>query len=204
MNKIQLIEEAIDLGRQEKSQLTDEVIAIGGFTSNKIRHTLNNLGSISTRVFEVGSHRGATLCSTIYKNHNINSVICVDNFSEFNDDGNPKQDLEHNLYLFSPCVYLLIEHDCFDIGGLAIEPDLYIYDGNHSDWAQKKALTHFYSMLPDEFIFCVDDSSWPSVKKGTQEGLKEMNYKILFEQHLFDGKEGGEWHNGFSVYLLKK
>lgn len=205
-NKVQAVKQAIEDAKNEKSKLTHDVIAIGGFTSNRIRHLLNNLGAISNRVFEIGSHRGSTLCATIYGNENIQSVVSVDNFCEFNTDGNPEQDLLDNLSKFSPTkAWALIKEDCFQMQSIPFEkPDLYSYDGLHADWAQRDALVYFYDMLPDEFIYCVDDSSWESVKKGMTEGVSQCGFDVLFEEHLWDGREGGDWWNGFSVFLLKK
>lgn len=206
MGKVEQIQEAIKNAENEHSKLTEDVISIGGFTSNRIRHLLNNLGAISTNVFEVGSHRGSTLCAAIFGNKNIKAVVSSDNFSEFNTDGNPEQDLRNNLEKFSPTKkWALLTEDCFQIKKLPFgKPDLYCYDGLHADWAQRDALIYFYDMLPNQFIYCVDDSSWQSVQKGMRDGIEQCNFDVLFEQHLWDGKEGSLWWNGFSVYLLKK
>ena len=45
--------------------------------------------------------------------------------------------------------------------------NFYLYDGEHSFEAQRQALTHFYAMLDDVFIFLVDDYSWDAAKAGT-------------------------------------
>jgi hypothetical protein len=55
-------------------------------------------------------------------------------------------------------------------------------------------------MLPDEFTYLVDDSNWKDVRKGTEIGLAKTNLEVVYERHLTDEK----WHNGFSIYILKK
>ncbi len=217
MGKIEQIKEAIEKAKRLESKLTRDVIdSVGGFTSPHIRHLLNNLGSISNKYFEIGVHLGATFVSACYKNFqdfaNINPIIfCADNFSEFNEN-DPFKDFVENCKKYNINYYLTIA-DCFidnptytigfGKGILMAQPnniDLYLYDGNHADWAQKKAITHFYSAMANEFIFLADDYDWQQVYEGTQAGLKEMDAEILFEQTL----TGTEWHNGLYIALLKK
>ena len=52
--------------------------------------------------------------------------------------------------------------------------NFYLYDGEHSHESQRKALTHFYPMLDDVFIFVVDDYTWETARSGTQEGIGEL------------------------------
>jgi len=207
MDKIELIKECIAKAERGESKLEGAVLDIGGYTSPTIRHLLNNLGSLATSYMEIGVHRGSTFCSTIYKNENIRQIFAVDNWSEFSEDPSVKAEFLENIRFAANINGLWFsEIDCFDLNPeiINISPDLYLYDGNHADWAQKKALTHFYEAFPKEMIFCVDDSSWDAVRKGTEIGISECEFEVLFEQHLFDGQEGGRYWNGFSIYLLKK
>lgn len=204
--KIEKIRDAVVLGDKRESKLSPDVISVGGFTSDKIRHLLNNLGALATHVFEIGSHRGSTISAAIYGNENLKSVVVCDNFTEFNDDGDPKQDLVRNLDKFAPCINYLLEQDSFSIKSLPFAPDLYMYDGLHSDWAQEQALTHFYDMLPDEFIFTVDDYAWSDVQKGTMAGIEKCGFEVLFQAILgTDTPPGADsYWNGFAVFLLRK
>lgn len=205
MNKIEMIKQCIQNAEDGISKLSEEVMLIGGYTSKKIRHLLNNLGNISNNYFEIGSHRGATFCATVYGNENIKSALACDNYSELNVD-NPQEDFLKNAKEYCKCEYFILVHDAFEISHISFKPSLYLYDGSHSEWAHRNALTHFYKMLPGEFIFLVDDYQWPHVKKGTQEGIKECNLEILFERELGMEKPSDhyEYWNGFGVFLLKK
>lgn len=204
MGKVDLIKGAIEKAEIEESQLDAECFKIGGYTSPKIRHLLNNLGSIfQTRsivpmykYLEVGVHRGSTFVSTLFGN-NLNGVA-IDNWSEFNEDGTVKKEFIENIEPFGDNV-MFIENDCFKVDLPKDEYSMYLYDGGHGYEEQKLGITYFYPNMKDEFILCVDDYGWQQVEKGTQDGIKEMGLTVLFEQHLIDG-----YHNGFYVALLKK
>jgi hypothetical protein len=196
------IEASILVAEKGISKLTKEVIdSVGGYTSPAIRHLLNNLGVYAESYLEIGVHRGATFTSALYLNHHIKRKVGIDNLSEFNEDNSVLVDFFRNANRFVDD-YIFINKDCFAITqkDLGCKPDLYLYDGNHSLESHEKALTYFYDMLPDEFTFLVDDSNWEDVRKGTEIGLAKTNLEILYENYLTDGR----WHNGLSVYLLKK
>ncbi len=209
MDKTNLIKIAIDRAENAERKINDNVLLIGGFTGNKIRKLLNNLGNISVNIFEIGSHRGATFCSTICDNEYIKNAICCDNFTEF-DDGTVRQELISNTEKYRPknCTLTFIEKDCFTIKKSEIPQsiDLYIYDGAHDYESQKKAFTYFKDFLADECIVVVDDYNWDNVKNGTQDGLIQCGFEILFQKHLGYGVEsdGNGWWNGLFVGLIKK
>ena len=77
--------------------------------------------------------------------------------------------------------------------------NFYLYDGEHSFEAQRKALTHFYAMLDDAFIFLVDDYSWEAARSGTEEAIGELGLERVCERVLTEG-----WWNGLYVSVLKK
>ncbi len=209
MDNVNQIKSCIDNAENLKSKLNDDVLSIGGFTSNKIRHLLNNLGEMSRNMFEIGSHRGSTFCSAIYQNINIRNAVCCDNFTEF-DDGTVRQELISNTekYKYKNCNLTFIEKDCFAIKKTELPQfiDLYIYDGAHDYESQKKAFTYFKDFLADECIVVVDDYNWDNVKNGTQDGLIQCGFEILFQKHLGYGVEsdGNGWWNGLFVGLIKK
>jgi len=198
---IKHIEKSIELGEKEQSKLHHHAFAVPGFTSPKIRHTLNNLGSLDClRYLEVRVHRGVTFVATNYKNK-MESSIAVDNWSEFAEDGTAKKDFtNYCANLLSPG-YKFFEQDCFTITKEQTKKPInfYLYDGCHSLEAQKKALTHFYPLLDDVFIFLVDDYNWDDSKNGTAQAIEELNIKYLYKRELVEG-----WWNGLLVSLCKK
>lgn len=205
MDKIEQIQDAISHANRLESKLTRETTLIGGYTSDKIRHLLNNLGAISSNYLEIGVHRGATFISSVYKN-DLETYIAIDNFSELAEDGTVKDELFLNCKKFGLNL-ILLDQDCFTITKKDIlRPiDFYLYDGNHSYESQKKAITHFLPMMADEFILCVDDYDWDDVTQGTQNGIKESGINVLFETHLkSEGLPQDGWWNGFYVALIHK
>jgi Methyltransferase domain len=198
----QHVETSIELGDQMKSKLDRAAFQARGFTSPKVRHLLNNLGSLAGLDYlEVGVHRGATFVATNYKN-TLASATAVDNWSEFADDGKVKGEfLHHCSTLLAPGSYRFLEQDCFSVTREQIHTPInfYLYDGEHSFEAQRKALTHFYALLDDVFIFLVDDYSWDAAKSGTEEAIGELGLERVFERELTEG-----WWNGLYVSVLKK
>ena len=146
-------------------------------------------------------HRGATFVAANYRN-TLASATAVDNWSEFADDGKVKGEfLQHCSTLLAPGSWRFLEQDCFTVTREQIRTPInfYLYDGEHSFEAQRKALTHFYAMLDDAFIFLVDDYSWEAAKSGTEEAIGELGLERVYEQELTEG-----WWNGLYVSVLKK
>jgi|HubBroStandDraft_3_1064219.scaffolds.fasta_scaffold08128_3 hypothetical protein len=209
MDKIEQIQTAIDMAKIHGSKLTDEALRVPGFTSIKIRHLLNNLGAISTNYLEVGSHKGATFCSACFNNP-LKETVAIDNYSEFNMDGDTKAEFLDNAdsFVCMETVFALIEADCFTVKDLGKSKfDLYLYDGQHTESSQQRAVTHFLPNLTDEFIFVVDDWSFSGVESGTRNGIKLAGLETLFEC-ILETKEGERendaWHNSLAVFLLKQ
>jgi hypothetical protein len=199
---LQHVDASIELAEQLKSKLDRAAFQAKGFTSPKVRHLLNNLGSLDgLHYLEVGVHRGATFVAANYRNQ-LASAVAVDNWSEFEENGEVKADfLRHTSTLLAPGSYRFLEQDCFTVTRAQLQApvNFYLYDGEHSHESQRKALTHFYPMLDDAFIFVVDDYTWETAKSGTQEGIGELGLEILYQRELVDG-----WWNGLYVSVLRK
>lgn len=196
MGKIELISEAIEKAERLESKLGTHGFEIGGFTSPKIRHLLNNLGAISTTYLEIGVLRGATFVSAMYGNNM--KGLAVDNFSEFND-GTVRTEFLANISKMDNADF--IEQDCYTIDYPKDYFDFYNFDGGHSYEQQRDAITVLYPALKDEFILVIDDSDWEQVIAGTIDGLNQVKANILFEKR-FSGADG--YHNGTYLALIKK
>jgi hypothetical protein len=198
----QHVDSSITLGDRLTSKLDRAAFRARGFTSPKVRHLLNNLGSLDGLDYlEVGVHRGATFVATNYKNR-LASATAIDNWSEFAESGAVKDEFLINCsMLLAPESYRFLEQDCFTVtrDQLPAPINFYLYDGEHSFDAQRKALTHFYAMLDDVFIFVVDDYGWDAAKAGTQDAIGELGLERLYERELTDG-----WWNGLYVSVLRK
>ena len=200
MTKYELIQDAVSRANAEISYIDPATFEIGGFTSPKIRHLMNNLGTISTNYLEIGCHRGATLTAAFSNNPRLN-FVAIDNFSEF-EDGTVEDELRQNIKRFGG-TGKFIKGDCWtaDLGDAKF--DLYLYDGAHDVESQERAITHFEKHFADEVILCVDDFDWNDVRTGTQIGGMELNADYDIRRCFYaTGAEG--WHNGFAVFLLTR
>jgi hypothetical protein len=208
MTKIEQIQIAISNADRMQSGLSKECFDVPMLGSLKIRHLLNNLGAISTEYLECGSHRGGSFCSTV-NNNNLVIATAVDSYLETFHKGDSLKDFMDNAEKFCPehTLWDLLKEDYFKVY-IAGKPDLFLFDGFHSEEHQAKALTYFAPMLADEFIYVCDDYMLPQVKAGTQRGIKEAGLKILFEQELENPSEvlhqNDFWWSGVYIALLKK
>ncbi|MFI5220481.1 MAG: class I SAM-dependent methyltransferase [Bacteroidia bacterium] len=217
MTKIELIKQAIRSAEQNFSALSEpsssQVLDLPGFTSHKVKHLMNNLGAISTNYLEIGIHKGSTFIATWYKNK-LERATGIDNYSQFDEDKLSKKlfwtAMDIARYADSKTALTIIDKDCFVINeeniDLGSPIDMYMYDGSHDYYSQKKAIAYYDKALADEFILVIDDYNWVDVRRGKEDGIKEAGYKILFEQHLTTHIESDEngWWNGIYVALLKK
>lgn len=209
MNKIDHIQNSIENAKLEKSKLTDKILSMEGFSSKKIRHLLNNLLNFDrARYLEIGTYKGSTFASALYKNP-IEIAYAIDNWTEFSNWGNPKAEFLKNT---DGLKFEFFEEDCYrlDLNKIKSPINVYLYDGAHTYESQFKALEYFYPILDDEFIFIVDDfdpvPNWYQVEKGTRDSIEKLNLKTLFEEHLkSEGRnDPNTWWNGYFVSLLKK
>lgn len=131
---IEKIKIAIESANQYKSKLTDDVLNMEGMSSKKFRHLLNNLVDDQTRLLEIGTWKGSTLISAIYKN-NPEFYIAIDDSSHH---GDVTLDFYKNFKQFIGDKPNFLHQDSFtvslkdnNISGI----NLYFYDGGHS-WEQ--------------------------------------------------------------------
>jgi len=203
-NIISKVNKAIAAAIEGESKLTSDILSMDGMSSTRNRHLLNNLAD-NSNYLEIGVWHGSTFISAIYKN-NVNAYA-IDNWSEF-ADGCGSDVFLNNCKAFGLSNFAFIEGDAFsiDLGLINHKINVYFYDGNHSWQSTAKALTYFYPVLEDEFIFIVDDFGWAGVPNGVLHGIKECNFKIidLWDLELINGSDKDEWWNGLGIFILKK
>src|SRR6478736_9845654 len=134
--KIQQIDYAVQQAQLFKSKLTPAAMEVPFMGSLKIRHLLNNLGSISRHYLEVGSHLGGSMCSAVFANDNLLSSTGIDNGSEFNDDKDVGRKFVTNVIQHMPktTAFHFLEKDCYSVdpvNQIQQNVDLYLYDGGH-------------------------------------------------------------------------
>jgi hypothetical protein len=211
MDKISALKLAIENADQLKSDLPNEQYQVPALTSLRIRHMLNSIGKLGTQYLEVGVHKGGTFTASVSNNSNLKEIVAVDCFESDKDNTDKAQPqfIHWANKLKSPeSNFTLIVSDSFQVD-LSLLPkgiDIYLYDGDHSEEYQRKALTYFKDNLADEFIFLCDDFDWDEVQQGTRKGIEDAGYIILFEQYMAskNSHDNDSWWNGFYVALLKK
>jgi hypothetical protein len=209
MDKIELIKAAIEKADNLQSKMDEVAWSVPALSSLRIRHLMNNLGAISTRYFECGTHVGGLFSSVLRNNPNIISATANDSFASDEQGETFEQQFNDHLqrYLLLTTGYRFLKCDTFSVDPSAIfgPIDLYLFDADHSYESQRKAVTHFLPAMADEFIMCIDDFDWNEVSTGTRDGLKDAGVEILFEK-IFKGNnhDNDSWWNGFAIFLLKK
>jgi len=116
--------EAIEKAERMESNLIQEVLDLYGMSSPKVRHFLNNICH-GRSYLEIGTHKGSTLISAMYKNPNFG--IAYDDYREF---GNCYDEAKSKIEQFKINAQL-IKADGFthDKGKF----DVIFYDGDHSE-----------------------------------------------------------------------
>lgn len=197
------------------TKLVKEILDLEGMSSHKIRILLNNLCSdIDGSYLEIGSWRGSTFISAMYKNNNIFG-ISIDHHQEFANhrfattsqmlEDNCKAHLTHNEQ------YKLITADCFKVKlPLSNKFNIYLYDGAHDYEAQYKALTYFYHNLNTYFYFICDDFSTGPIEDATRNALRDLNIDVVSEYKFFGnqtfpgGSTTGFWNGYYVAFCVKK
>ena len=210
--------------------LPPEVTEIDGLTSNKIRHALNGIcGAIPyARYLEIGLFNGATFTSAMYGNRG--TFIGIDNFrfqhmsvamsrmkKRFSDSApgvTPGDEAEalvrSRAKLYAGDRARVIRADSFDVPLDSISEqgpfNVFFYDGDHSNEAQGKAMTHFGDALADELVYMVDDWNGPDVRDGARRGIAEAGFASVFEWEGFTPGNGDTdtWWNGLFVSVLRR
>lgn len=198
-----------------KSKLPDSVSKRYGFSSQKVRHLLNNLCSFGgAKYLNAGLFRGSSFWSAIFNNSLIATGIDTFSFPDAN------KEVENDFYKnLSEVISLeektvdrqinIITQDCFTVQ-LKEKYNVYFYDADHTLNGQYKALTYFNEYLEDKFIFIVDDFDNETVREGTERALRDMNYNILYRWEgrgdfgNWDVNKNMVWWNGILCCLLEK
>lgn len=200
MNITEIIQSANDMDRP----LNNKALSMEGMSSPKIRHLLNKAVSYpNTRYLEIGCWKGSTLYSALYKN-NPTYVVAIDNFSQFQGTENIFKNNMSDINID----FIFINSDCFkvDISKFCYKFNTYFYDGGHTREDHEKALTYYYNVLDDTFLYICDDFNWEDVRIGTQNGIVKNNLKVLEENTIYTPHNGdmkGFW-NGLYIALLQK
>lgn len=202
------VQKSIEKAEHGESKLTKDILDLDGYSSAKVRHFLNGLCSLQGGSYlEIGVWKGSTFVSALYGNeNNLQQAVAIDNWSQFSGPrqtflNNTKKFLQKNRF----CFY---EGDCFKVNFEVFKQpiNIYFYDGEHSVTSQKLALVYYEKALDNTFILVVDDYNWIEAQQGTQQGIKDLGFEIVFETVLPARYNGDRenWWNGLYVAVLSK
>lgn len=200
------LKSCVDQTLDGASRLNDHALSIEGMSSKNIRTLVNFLlNTDDSRYLEIGTWRGATFYAALYSN-NIKQATVIDDFSQF--DGSLDVFLKNMQGVTSE--YQVIVKDCFklDVTELKGPYNFYFFDGYHSLDNQTKALTEYYTVLDDEFIYICDDWNWDDVRNGTKAGVAACGLTVVKDYEFFTpNRVNGDtttWWNGFYVAHMRK
>lgn len=189
-----------------------------GFSGESFRHFMNNMGSSrGLNYLEVGSYCGSTLFSLLYGNLDaVTKAYAIDNWSQFNEIGNPKEAFFKNKENFFPKgipQLEVFEHDCFnfDLSNIKEKINFYFYDGPHDEEDHYNAYMYYDPVLADEFVTVIDDWNSGAVKRGTIRAFNDLEYEIVssFNIDTSDIPDWSEnpdknWWRGALIAVVKK
>jgi len=225
---------SIEKAKNHISDLDPIVLSVEGQSSPKIRHFLNNITKMDNcNYLEIGTYKGSTLISALFKNH-VKNHWAIDNFNlmterEREDTTEAYIDncmstlgyvppiLDEDFATFDP----MVDYGIKDV-------NVYFYDGDHEKCnalnmdSHELALTHYLKSMQDEFIFICDDwnrvmevesppndvqtrYNW-NVEGITRNAIKKLNLTVLYEIAL-PARCWGDldlWWSGLYVSVLKK
>lgn len=194
------------------SKLTEDILNMPGMSGIKTRHLYNNLCSLDdANYLEIGTYKGSSFVSAIYKN-NV-KALAIDNWSEFEG---PKIEFFQNVEKYcGNQKYNFIEKDSFEVTNEDLKKylssvDIYMYDGCHEEISHEKAITHYQNFFSKYFIILIDDwrddNNWSRVQRGTFKGFEKSNIKIHDRIEIITLQENTgpkEFWNGFGLFVCE-
>jgi hypothetical protein len=198
------LDEIIDYATSDQTKLSSKAISMEGMSSFYVRNLLNKSVSYpNVKYLEIGAWKGSTFYSALH-NNKPDYALAIDSFCTF---GGPEKEFRQNMSDVG-ANFEFLNQDCFtvDVNNINHKFNVYFYDGEHTHKDQELALTHYYNVLDNTFLFICDDYNWPQVQSGTKEGILKNNLKILDERTLLSNHNGDTttWWNGLYVAVLSK
>jgi protein O-GlcNAc transferase len=188
------------------SKLLDRV---NGMTTPNILQLLNwavNCLEDDEVYCEIGCFQGSTLIGALLDNSN-HLAYAVDDFSEFDDQGENVENLGKNLALFNLDDQVLFCEQNFEEFFFELrdsEPQLkigvYFYDGAHDYRSQLLGLLLARPFLADQSLIIVDDSNWNGVQQANWDFMASYpECKLLLNLPTPKNRHPSFW-NGIQVF----
>ena len=183
------------------------MLAIRGMSSPLGRQELNRAcQGRRVRILEVGSWHGSTAASMCYGN-DVEYIDCVDNFSEFGGDADT---LRETCRRFSmPATVHDVDFWTMPASQFAGRTfNVYLYDGPHDLEHHAAELERALPHLEDEFLYIVDDYSWPRVRKGCLQGIASLRAMLSVSRaveyvSVRDNDVSGFWNGMLMAWMQR-
>ncbi len=205
------INSSIERAERDTSKLTPEVLAVDGMCGRYTRHFYNNLCSFGgCRYLEIGSYHGASTCAAIFGNDV--SAVCIDNWTQFHGKRSRFEDALRRFR--GDRSVRVIEQNCFEVDASSLGPfDIYLYDGDHSQQNQYRALQHFVQTLAKLAVVVIDDWNRRHIRRGTQDAIRDLELDVIFDREILlptdqtadENRDAGArtWWNGLYIMLVR-
>jgi hypothetical protein len=210
------VNKAVAHGTLHTPLLPKELLDLEGMSSWSIRIMLNSLFSQlpHSTYLEIGSWKGSTFISALYKNQTVNATS-IDFQQEYINNPaliSTPEVLKNNCarFLTNGEKYELIVDDCFKYKPPTDKKyNVYLFDGPHTYLEQYNAIKHYYDNLDSVFVYICDDYNTPGVEKGTQDALRELDIEVITEHKMygcqsFPGHTTTGWWNGYYIAVCAK
>ena len=210
------IENAIRLAENGQSGMDPDILkgaGSSGVLGRLMHHNLATVLGENLSYLEVGTQKGLSFCTAL-KNNKYKYACVIDNWCE----GEFRKEFNENVEKYlKDKKFDLYDQDCWAVDTRAQikeKINFYFYDACHKRESQGRAFTHYDGALDDVFLCMVDDWNCPSVRAGTYDGFKELDYKILYDRSLYTENYNNRispgagnpntWWNGLYVALIEK
>jgi hypothetical protein len=210
------LERAFVLAQQNQSKILPLLSQMDGLSGVKTRHFYNNLCGINgVRNLQISSWSPSIVCSALCgNNQTLTALTCITNFK--NCDVRFKMEFEtqfnkfranSNSNFIDTVDYLNLDTSSFG------KYNIYVYDGDHAIDSHVSALTHFYPILDDIFIYVVEHWNWESVRMGTFKAINDLKLNVVWGRdirltmdntHTPIKMAKDTWWNGIGAFVLQK
>jgi protein O-GlcNAc transferase len=194
-------------GAHPRSERFAELLqSIRGMTSPAVLQLLNhavNCLEFGESYCEVGCFQGSTLIGALIGHSGV-SAFAVDNFSEFDLQGQNQRVLLRNLETFHLLADVSFRNQDFesfllDLRRTSTKIGVYLYDGAHDYRSQIVGLLLAVPLLAERALIVVDDANEAGVKQATLDFLASQPAASLLIDLPTPGNGHPSFWNGLQV-----
>lgn len=204
---VKKVDDAIEKLRLGDSKLTQQVLAMHGFTPKENKLLLNEILKAGDKYLEIGAHIGSTFVPAMYGNNA--QGIALDDFSR---QGYSEQDkikfnqncLDHNIQN-----YTCLDRNYFNLTDddkeLIRGTNVYYYDADQIFEYRERSLTYYFDLFSNPVIYISSYWKFKVVQNATKSGLEKTNAVIHKQWELDENTIRKDWWStGLYIAVLGK